>query len=221
MGNQTSRIPLDQTVKQFSHFKSSDISKWKKLFLKTFPSGYIKPKCLESFFYKIFPFSLPKNIKLINPNYFNIKSFKEEEILEYSYMLFKNINISGSGKIDFSELYIAFSILTEGSSFEKIRWLYRLFDLDQDGFISKEELLYSLEAYNDMVMENFSDYDINNINKIKENSTKKFVNNIFENNVYGILSFDEFKAVIEKTDIMPYFNLSRNDLMSNEEFYIY
>ncbi|KAF7686011.1 Neuronal calcium sensor 1 [Cucumispora dikerogammari] len=223
MGNQVSRTQFDQSDKQFSHFKASDISKWKKLFIKTFPSGYIKAKCLESFFYRIFPFALPKNVKFINPKYMNTQNLNQEEVLEYSYFLFKNINISGSGKIDFSELYIAFSILTEGSSFEKIRWLYRLFDLNQDGYVSKDELSYSLQAYSDMVLENFSDYEINSSSIVdgRNNTIIKIVEEIFEKEKKDNLSFDEFKKIVENKNIMQFFDLPRNNLMCDEEFYVF
>ncbi len=49
--------------------------------------------------------------------------------------LFDTINLSNSSKISFSELILAFSILSKGSFHERTRWIFRFYDIDNDGIV--------------------------------------------------------------------------------------
>lgn len=45
------------------------------------------------------------------------------------------------GFIDFREYVLAISMLLEGSSVEKLRWSFKLYDKDKDGAITRSEML--------------------------------------------------------------------------------
>ncbi|KCZ75253.1 hypothetical protein H311_03772, partial [Anncaliia algerae PRA109] len=87
-------------IEKFSHFSPEDIESWSTSFKSTFPNKKITLQNLEQQLQEFFPFGDSHN---------------------FSKLIFKTINISGTESIDFHELLIAFSILTKGSSFEKLR----------------------------------------------------------------------------------------------------
>ncbi|KAI3371448.1 hypothetical protein L3Q82_024040 [Scortum barcoo] len=50
------------------------------------------------------------------------------------------------GLVDFREYVMAISMLIEGSAVEKLRWSFKLYDKDQDGSITREEMLEIMQA---------------------------------------------------------------------------
>lgn len=171
MGNRISPNILQTaaTIKKFSHFEESDIKKWSAEFNTFYPAGYMTEKDLQVLFKKLFPFSINN---------------------KFSVYLFKTINISGTKTVDFNEFLIAYSILRKGSVFEKLRWIFRLYDLDSDGVVGKDEMVKVVTAFLDMIGPSFDvEIDVN-----------RFVNNLFielENNS-GFLTFDDFKMMAAK-----------------------
>ena len=171
MGGAYSRAtqPNEETIGKFSHFSPQDIQLWSKSFHNTFPNNAMKTQDLERQLKNFFPFGDPRR---------------------FSEILFRTINISGTDSIDFHEVLIAFSILTKGSNFEKLRWIFRFYDNDNDGVVSKSEMVYSLEALVSMVGTTF---DI-------EMDVKEVVDDIFKEleNQSGFLTFDDFRSISDK-----------------------
>jgi len=171
MGNQTS-IPIikEQTFNKFSqHILPSEIKEWSLTFRLMYPCGYMVTKDFVNFFSSLFPFG-------------NVKSFSER--------LFNNINISQSGRLDINELLIAFTILFKGSMFEKLRWIFRFYDNDKDGVISKEELRQSLETINELITDS----------QMREIDSRKVADEIFDSveNQSGFLTFNDFELLAQK-----------------------
>lgn len=168
MGNKISPNILQTaaTVKKFSHFDESDIKKWSCEFNTNYPSGYMTERDLQIIFNKLFPFG---------------------DTSKFTGYLFRTINISGTRTVDFNELLIAYSILRKGSIFEKLRWIFRLYDCDNDGVVGKNEMIDVVRAYLDMIG---SSFDV-------EIDVKKYVSNIFDEleNKSGFLTFDDFKIL--------------------------
>lgn len=131
MGSAASTIPaeLEDEVRQFSHFPSKDIQEWSVSFKSEFSCGYITSKDLEVMFRNFFPFGSPAN---------------------FSRRLFETINISQTATVDFHELLIAYSILVKGSNHEKLRWIFRFYDMDNDGLVSRAEMIQVAQYLIDM-----------------------------------------------------------------------
>lgn len=131
MGSGPSTIPgnVEEDARQFSHFPPKDIQEWSSSFKSEFPGGYMTPDDLEAIFRDFFPFGSPTN---------------------FSKRLFETINISQSAVIDFHELLIAYSILIKGSDHEKLRWIFRFYDKDNDGVVSKKEMAEVIQYLADM-----------------------------------------------------------------------
>lgn len=167
MGNQTSTLTQkDPDFAKFVHFTPFEIREWSNTFKTLFPSGRMTLKDLEDFYSKLFPFG-------------KVSSFCKR--------LFQNINISQSTQIDINELLIAFTILYKGSSFEKLRWIFRFYDFDNDGVISREDLEKGLTIVNEMVSDSI----------FTEIETKKLVDEIFQTvqNQSGFLTLNDFEII--------------------------
>ena len=55
--------------------------------------------------------------------------------------LFALFDTDGNGYVDFNELASGLSILCGGSSHDKVRAAFNLYDINKDGFISLEEMV--------------------------------------------------------------------------------
>ncbi len=130
MGNTKSRIDSESLdTKKFSHFSPEDLKEWSAHFKTLFPSGIMRKEDLCMLLHSFFPFG-------------NAEKFSET--------LFQTINISQSDAIDFNELLIGFSIICKGSRYERLRWIFRFYDKDKDGIVSREEIRECIEDFLEM-----------------------------------------------------------------------
>ncbi|KAM0674233.1 Kv channel-interacting protein 4 [Gurleya vavrai] len=170
MGNMKSKPHLTpkETLLKFSHFKPESVKLWDTEFTTQFPEGFVTLQDVEKIFKELFPFGACTN---------------------FTKLLFKTINICDTQKITFNELLITFSILTKGSKYEKLRWIFRFFDNDADGFVSKAEMCRAVQSMYDMCGYMF-DMDVD---------VREVVDGIFVNveNSSGFVTFDDFKKISE------------------------
>ncbi|KAM0678969.1 Calcium-binding protein NCS-1 [Binucleata daphniae] len=170
MGNIKSNVYTTPkaTLLKFSHFSPQSVKLWDAEFHTLFPSGFVTHQDVDKIFKNLFPFGSPAN---------------------FTKLLFRTIDICDSQKIGFNEFVITFSILTKGSKYEKLRWVFRFFDNDCDGFISKPEMLRAVQSIYDMCGYMF-DLEVN---------VRNVVESLFCNieNESGFITFDDFKKLAE------------------------
>ncbi|KAJ1556479.1 Calcineurin subunit B [Cladochytrium tenue] len=97
----------------------------------------------------------------------------------------------GTGDIDFKEFITGLSAFSaKGNKEEKLRFAFKVYDMDRDGFISNGELYLVLKM---MVGNNLRDQQLQQIvdKTIMEADLDKD----------GKISFDEFTKMVENTDI--------------------
>lgn len=96
-----------------------------------------------------------------------------------------------SGDVDFQEFITGLSIFSgRGSKDEKLKFAFKIYDIDKDGLISNGELFIVLKI---MVGSNLDDKQLQQI----------VDRTIMENDLDGDgqLSFEEFKSAIETTEV--------------------
>ncbi|NP_001074270.1 uncharacterized protein LOC563798 [Danio rerio] len=69
-----------------------------------------------------------------------------KESAEYAEQIFRTLDNNGDGVVDFREYVTAISMLIEGSTVEKLRWSFKLYDKDKDGAITRSEMLEIMQA---------------------------------------------------------------------------
>lgn len=56
----------------------------------------------------------------------------------YAHFLFNAFDIDRNGSIRFEDFVIGLSVLLRGSVTEKLNWAFNLYDINKDGYITKE-----------------------------------------------------------------------------------
>lgn len=56
----------------------------------------------------------------------------------YAHFLFNAFDIDRNGSIRFEDFVIGLSVLLRGSITEKLNWAFNLYDINKDGYITKE-----------------------------------------------------------------------------------
>ncbi|ODN80377.1 hypothetical protein L202_02630 [Cryptococcus amylolentus CBS 6039] len=107
------------------------------------------------------------------------------------------MNHSGSGTVDFQEFVGGLSAFSsKGGRDEKLRFAFKVYDMDRDGFISNGELYLVLKQ---MVGNNLKDQQLQQIvDKTIMEADK---------DGDGKLSFEEFTAMVASTDIVKQMTL--------------
>ena len=97
----------------------------------------------------------------------------------------------GSGDVDFKEFITGLSVFSaKGKKEEKLRFAFKVYDIDRDGYISSGELFLVLKM---MVGNNLKDLQLQQI-------VDKTIMEA-DSDSDGKISFEEFLAMIEDTDI--------------------
>ncbi|KAL5242898.1 hypothetical protein ACI65C_010308 [Semiaphis heraclei] len=58
----------------------------------------------------------------------------------YAHFVFKAFDVKSNGAISFKDMLMTLSTLLRGSIYEKLRWTFKLYDLNGDGCITRSEL---------------------------------------------------------------------------------
>ena len=60
--------------------------------------------------------------------------------------VFHSVDTDHNGTVDFKEFICALSVLSRGTPQQKLKWLFRLHDIDDNGVIAKDELLTTMNV---------------------------------------------------------------------------
>ncbi|KAF8946571.1 Calcineurin subunit B [Haplosporangium gracile] len=97
----------------------------------------------------------------------------------------------GGGDVDFKEFIAGLSAFSnKGNKVEKLRFAFKVYDMDRDGFISNGELFLVLKM---MVGSNLKD---NQLQQIVDKTIMEA-----DKDMDGRISFEEFCGAVENTDI--------------------
>ncbi|XP_068695068.1 neuronal calcium sensor 1-like [Montipora capricornis] len=170
MGHKGSKLSQDEIreLLKSTYFDKKELQKWYRDFMKDCPSGELKQEEFQKIYQQFFPFGDPS---------------------KFAAFVFKVFDKNSDGSINFIEFITALSITSRGSLDEKLEWAFSLYDLDKDGFITRNEMQEIVEAIYCMVG--------NIIDLPKDEDTpKKRVDKIFkqmDKNEDGKLTMEEFR----------------------------
>nr|AYD91295.1 guanylyl cyclase-activating protein [Eptatretus cirrhatus] len=146
----------------FDDLNALQIHKWYKKFMMECPSGQLTMHEFKQFF-GLRGLSVDANM--------------------YVEQMFNTFDMNKDGSIDFMEYVAALSLVLKGTVEQKLRWYFKLYDVDGNGCIDRQELLQIIMA-------------IRAINgSTSEVSAEEYTNKVFDNidiNGDGELSLEEF-----------------------------
>lgn len=132
MGHKTSKLrPKELRDLQINtHFSEKELRDWYKNFRQDYPNGYLTIDNFTSIYDNCFPEG-------------DAESFAEHA--------FRTFDTNDDGVINFREFICALSVRSCGHTDQKLRWAFRMYDIDGNGYVSRHEMMEIIHAIFKMV----------------------------------------------------------------------
>jgi len=122
------------------------------------------------------------------------KIFPMGDASKYAQIVFRAIDKDRTGGITFGDFMDFLSVITKGTEREKILWSFQFFDINQDGKITREEMIKVSESVYELVGADLA-----------EKGNRQYVENIFytmDSDRDGEVSVQEFIAYCSNQDVV-------------------
>lgn len=172
---------LDHLMKH-TNLDRSTVKQWYSGFLRDCPTG----KMNQDQFYSMYRMLIPEG---------NTEKFCEH--------VFRTFDTDNNGYIDFLEFLLALNVTSSRNPEEKLKWAFKLYDVDGNGSISQEEMIKVVQSIYDMLGSDTLEADKNARNRAKlvfgkldTDGDKRLTEEEF---IKGCLENDELKSLLTPT----------------------
>jgi Ca2+-binding EF-hand superfamily protein len=120
MGNNSAKLqPLVmEDLLNNTSFTEKELQKWYRDFIKDFPSGTLSIEQFKEVYAQNFP---------------------EGDASRFAEHVFRSLDTDGDKELDFREFITALSVTGRGGPVDRLKWAFRVYDVNDDGEISQEE----------------------------------------------------------------------------------
>lgn len=132
MGKKNSKLSQDtlKGLAKDTYFTEKEIIQWHKGFKKDCPNGQLTEAGFIRIYKQFFPHGDPS---------------------KFAALVFRVFDENKDGSIEFEEFIKALSVTSRGNLEEKLVWAFKLYDVDNDGFITREEMYNIVDAIYQML----------------------------------------------------------------------
>ncbi|CAO1395590.1 unnamed protein product [Diamesa serratosioi] len=165
-----------QALCRATKFNEDEIKRMYRGFKAQCPTGYIREETFKEIYSQFFPLGASTS--------------------QYAHYVFMAIDRDANGSVSFEEFVDNLSILSRGTMDDKLEWTFQLYDVNNDGFITKGEMTEVITAVYELM------------GKIsegckEENQIKAKVESMFkkmDENADNKISLEEFLSSCHKDD---------------------
>ncbi|XP_053212395.1 neuronal calcium sensor 2-like [Panonychus citri] len=155
-----------------THYSDQEIRDWYKGFQSDCPDGRLtKKKFLE-----IYSMFCP-----------------DRSPTEFCDHIYRTFDSDGDGYIDFKEFLLAVGVTTGTDPREKLKWAFKMYDINRDGLIDVEEMSKIIKSLYQMLGSEHSSYN-------EQAKKVQFIFDTMDNNRDGKVSLEEFIDVCNQDD---------------------
>ncbi|XP_076150272.1 Kv channel-interacting protein 4-like [Alosa pseudoharengus] len=122
--------------------------------------------------------------------------FPHGDSSNYAHFLFRAFDRNQTGFVNFEDFSLGLSALLRGPVEEKLTWVFNLYDINNDGCITKEEMLDIMKAIYDMMGTSLNP-------RLSEDTARQHTEIFFQKmdkNQNGVITIDEFIECCQKEE---------------------
>jgi len=122
------------------------------------------------------------------------KFFPHGNAALYAHHVFKAFDANRNGAISFRDMLVSLSTLLRGTTYEKLKWTFTLYDLNKDGYITKQEVLNVMVAVHELMGLHASPL-------MRQEEVEAHVDDIFsrlDTNRDGVVTIEEFVEACQR-----------------------
>ncbi|CAM1323762.1 NCS1 (predicted) [Pycnogonum litorale] len=128
-GSKLRNEAVEKLVRE-TYFTEKEVRQWHKGFLQDCPDGLLTEQGFIKIYRQFFPHGDPT---------------------KFASLVFKVFDENKDGSIEFDEFIRALSVTSRGNLDEKLQWAFQLYDVDNDGYITRDEMYSIVDAIYQMV----------------------------------------------------------------------
>ncbi|XP_069976462.1 Kv channel-interacting protein 4 [Penaeus vannamei] len=114
----------------------------------------------------------------------------------YAHYVFGTMDQDGSGTITFGDFIMGLSVLLKGTLQERVNWIFNLYDINNDGYITREELIDIVTSIYDLMGDQANPC-------VDDSTAVDHVDKVFQKldlNKDGVVTMDEFMEYCSKNE---------------------